>query len=61
MIFEVEKDVTGHELGRVTLNLEYEMNMQMKEKYGTIVNRVSARISIQGDHTYAIVPVLKVS
>ena len=59
-IFEVDPDATGQDPGKLVFVLEYEMTLSNQEKYGSVANKVAARIQIQQDNTYAIVPVIKV-
>ena len=59
-IFEVEEDATGQDPGKLVFVLEYEMTLMNQEKYGSVANKVGARVQIQHDNTYAIVPVIKV-
>jgi len=58
-IFEVEEGAMDDDRGRMKMVLEYEMNTQFKEKYGTVENQVVSRVQIQRDNTYSIVPVIK--
>ncbi|CAH1801046.1 unnamed protein product [Owenia fusiformis] len=57
--FEVDDDVTSNEHGRITFTIEYEMSQNMKEHYGTAATRLVAKILIQHDDTYTILPVVK--
>ena len=59
-IFEVEEDATGQDPGKLVFVLEYEITLMNQEKYGSVANKVAARIQIQQDNTYAIVPIIKV-
>ena len=57
----MDPDATGQDPGKLVFVLEYEMTLSNQEKYGSVANKVAARIQIQQDNTYAIVPVIKVS
>ncbi len=59
-IFEVEDDAEDEDPGRIIINIEYEMNSKKEETYGSTENRVVARVHIQHDNIYTIVPVIKV-
>ena len=59
-VFEVDDDVSSDDRGRITFSLEYEMTKKHKELYGSIENKVAARIQIQRDNTFTILPVVKV-
>ena len=60
-MFEVEDGASdADDSGRIILSLEYEMNSNMQETYGSVENRVVARLHIQQDHISSIVPVVKV-
>ena len=59
-IFEVNEEVSGDDRGRINLVVEYEMNVHQKEMYRSVENRIVARVEIQRDNVFAIVPVIKV-
>lgn len=59
-IFEVSEDVSGDDRGRISFIIEYEMNVQQKELYRSVENRIVARVEIQRDNVFTIVPVIKV-
>jgi len=61
-LFEVDEDASGDDRGRINFIVEYEMNIQHKETtYRAVENRIVARVEIQRDNTFAIIPVIKVS
>jgi len=59
-VFEVDDGASGEDRGRLSFTLAYEMNSRQREMYGSVENRVVARLDIQQDNTHAIVPVIKV-
>lgn len=61
-MFEVDGSLSGSDQqGRLSFSIEYEMTSKRKEIYGPIENKAVARVQIQQDNTFAIVPVVKVS
>ena len=60
-LFEVEDGASdADDSGRISFSLEYEMNSNLQETYGSVENRVVARLHIQQDDVNSIVPVVKV-
>lgn len=62
-IFEVEGDASGEDPGRLALSVRYGMDASTPEEQlsgtGGIENKLVARIELQRDNTYQIVPVIK--
>ena len=56
----MEGGATGENPGRVAMTLEYEVTSPADGTKSMVENRVNARVEIQHDNTYTIVPVIKV-
>lgn len=60
-IFEVDEDAYGDDRGRINIMLEYEKTTNQKNFNQPIENRLVARVEIQRDNIYTIVPIVKVN
>lgn len=59
-IFEVDEDAYGDDRGRINILLEYEKMTSQKDFSQPVENRLVARVEIQRDNIFSIVPVVKV-
>lgn len=59
-IFEVDEDAYGDDRGRINILLEYEKMTNQKDFSQPVENRLVARVEIQRDNIFSIVPVVKV-